>query len=54
MPLTGLHTDWQKGSYSNDRNFIIKGYENAPLRDGTNLSGLNPCPNDQFMIPRNL
>lgn len=42
MALTGLHTTWQYGSYQKDRDYNIKGYENAPLRDGTDFSGLKP------------
>jgi Ca2+-binding RTX toxin-like protein len=41
MALTGLHTDWEYGSYFNDRDWFIKVKENAPLANG-DLSGLHP------------
>jgi hypothetical protein len=42
MALTGLHTDWEYGSYLNDRDWFIKVKENALLANGTDLSGLHP------------
>lgn len=42
MALTGLHTNWDKGSYFDDRNWFFKQKENAPLANGTDLSGLRP------------
>ncbi len=40
MPLTGLHTNWIYGSYTNDRDHEIKIWENARLAGG-NLTWLN-------------
>lgn len=42
MALTGLHTDWQEGSYQNDRTLFVKQKENDKLLKGTDLSGLRP------------
>jgi hypothetical protein len=42
MALTGLHTDWQQGSYKADRDYRLKVLEDNELRKGTNLKGLRP------------
>jgi len=42
MALTGLQTNWQNGSYLNDRDRFIKENENLGLANGSDLSGLRP------------
>jgi len=42
MALSSLNTNWIRGSYEADRDFLLKVAENDPLRLGTDLSGLSP------------
>ncbi len=42
MALSGLNTNWLKGSFELDRNYLLKVAENNGLRLGTDLSGLKP------------
>ena len=41
MALSGLHTNWFRGSYTSDRDYEIKLFENAPMLVNNNLSKLN-------------
>ena len=39
MALSSLNTNWIKGSYAADRDFLLKVAENDPLRLGDALHG---------------
>jgi hypothetical protein len=38
MALTGLHTNWLTGSYTGDREYILRAEENTPLFNGNNVA----------------
>ncbi len=42
MSLTGVHTNWENGSYINDRNQFIKQRENDDLANDTNVLEVRP------------
>ena len=50
MALTGLHTNWSRGSYQADRDWEIKLSENAGLATGNDLSGLKPYDDGNITI----